>query len=228
MYRAMRGHFGPQHWWPSRAGARTPEGKLEICVGAILTQNTNWANVERALENLRLAGAMDLGSLAEMELSDLGRLIRPAGYFNVKAHRLRSFIDHVRALWDEDLAGFLDRPVRTLRPELLSVHGIGRETADSMILYAAGKRTFVVDAYTMRIFRRHGLIDDRADYETVRSLCQDHLPRRIGLYNDYHAQLVMVGKHFCKPTARCTGCPLGRFAHDETAQNHLLPHRKSE
>lgn len=217
LYRAMRGHFGPQHWWPSRAGAKTSEGKLEICVGAILTQNTNWGNVERAMETLRQADALSLKILGTLDLDELARLIRPAGYFNVKARRLRSFVDHVRAAWGEDIAGFLDRPIRKLRPELLGVHGIGRETADSMILYAAGKPSFVVDAYTMRIFLRHGLIDGRADYETVRALCQSRLPGRVSLYNDYHAQLVMVGKHFCKPTARCRGCPLRHFAHDQSA-----------
>lgn len=210
MYDAMRAHFGHQGWWPG-------DGPLEIAAGAILTQNTNWRNVEKAIANLRSAGCMSVSALDAMEHAELAELIRPAGYYNVKAKRLKNFIAHVRQGRGDDIEGFLDRPVSVLREELLSIKGIGRETADSIILYAAGKATFVVDAYTARILLRHRLIDEYADYEQIKDLMESCLPAEPELFNDYHAQLVAVGKHFCRPTARCAGCPLERFPHDPKA-----------
>ena len=207
MYHAMRRHFGQQNWWPGD----TP---LEICLGAILTQNTNWRNVEKALANLRRAGALSLRRLHGMDVGELARLIRPAGYFNVKARRLKSFVGHVVARHGGRLSRMLARPAGALREELLGVHGIGRETADSILLYAAGRRFFVIDAYTLRIGRRHGLFGADADYESARALFESALPANVDLWNDYHAQFVAVGKQYCKPTARCEGCPLGRFGHD--------------
>ena len=217
MYAAMRKRLGPQDWWPSAAGAHTPEGKLEICVGAILTQNTNWQNVERALANLRAAGRLTVGALHAVSHARLAGLIRPAGYFNVKARRLKNFIARVHARRGGDLAGFLDRPVAPLREDLLAVNGIGPETADSIILYAAGKPSFVVDAYTRRILVRHGMAPPGVDYGAMKALFESSLPRDVALWNDYHAQLVAVGKHFCRPKARCEGCPLARFRHNPQA-----------
>jgi len=210
MYEAMRERFGDQGWWPG-------DGALEICCGAILTQNTNWRNVEKAIANLRAAGCMSLPALHAMPRGDLAELIRPAGYFNVKAKRLKNFIAHVHEAFGNDLAAFLDRSVSALREELVSINGIGLETADSIVLYAAGKCTFVVDAYTARILLRHGLIGPEDDYETIKELCESHVPERLDLYNDYHAQLVAVGKTYCRPIARCEGCPLERFPHDRDA-----------
>lgn len=210
MYRAMRERFGHQQWWPGQ----TP---LEVCVGAILTQNTNWTNVEKAIANLQAAGRMTIPALAEIGRAELAGLIRPAGYFNVKAKRLKNFIAHVHADWGDDLAGFLDRPVSDLRAELLTINGIGRETADSIILYAAGKCTFVVDAYTCRILLRHHLIDVESDYEMVKELLEESLPDDPDLFNDFHAQFVAVGKNYCRPKARCQGCPLEPFPHDPMA-----------
>ncbi len=205
MYEAMLAHFGPQGWWPG-------EGALEICVGAILTQNTNWGNVERAIANLRDEGAMDVAAMLELGQVDRAELIRPAGYFNVKARRLRCFLQAVADESDGDIVTFLTAPsAETLREKLLGIHGIGPETADSMTLYAAGLATFVVDAYTMRIGQRHGLFPERTKYEDVRELFQRSLPTDIPLWNEYHALLVAIGKHFCKPTPRCEGCPLARF-----------------
>jgi endonuclease-3 related protein len=218
MYRAMHARWGERRWWPSQAGAETPKGKLEICVGAILTQNTNWRNVEKAIANLQAAGKMSLGKLHRARPETLARLIRPAGYFNVKARRLKYFIDHVHRISGVDIATFLARPLDVLRPELLGINGIGPETADSICLYAAGLPTFVVDAYTRRIFLRHGLITPAsADYDSIQQLCQAHLPAEVALYNDYHAQLVETGKYHCKPTARCEGCPLEALPHDPHA-----------
>jgi endonuclease-3 related protein len=210
MYRAMWKHFGHRQWWPA-ASHKHNERALEICAGAILTQNTNWGNVERAMANLHAAGCMTVGRLHAKRPAALAKLIRPAGYFNVKAKRLKNFIAAVQKDYAGDIEAFLDRPVTTLRGELLSVNGIGPETADSMILYAAGKATFVVDAYTRRILLRHGLIEGQESYDAIKGLFESSLPADVELWNDYHAQLVAVGKVFCRPAARCKGCPLERF-----------------
>ncbi|RPI62377.1 MAG: endonuclease III domain-containing protein [Planctomycetaceae bacterium] len=210
MYNAMLEHFGHQAWWPGQ----TP---LEICVGAILTQNTNWTNVEKALANLAAADSMSISAINAMPPEKLADLIRPAGYLNVKAKRLKNFVRHVHDGWGDDLGKFLNRSVGTLREELLGINGIGRETADSIILYAAGKPTFVVDTYTCRIMFRHHVISPEDDYEAVKELMESHLPTDTALWNDYHAQIVAVGKKFCKPTAQCEGCPLEQFPHDRLA-----------
>jgi endonuclease-3 related protein len=210
MYEAMLAQFGHQGWWPG-------EGPLEMCLGAILTQNTNWGNVEKALANLKAAGAMNIGAIDAMGHAELAELIRPAGYYNIKAKRLKNFIHHVHQGWGEDIEGFLDRPISTLREELLSINGIGFETADSIILYAAGKPTFVVDAYTARIMLRHQLIYIEAGYEEIKEVFESNLPSEAELFNDYHAQLVAVGKNFCRPMAKCESCPLEKFPHDRFA-----------
>jgi endonuclease-3 related protein len=214
MYRAMRDRFGHQRWWPARDHLPPRERKLEICVGAILTQNTNWQNVEKALARLDQADAMSVRALAAIKIGKLAELIRPAGYFNVKARRLRNFIDHVCEACDGDIERLLAQPKGELRRQLLEVNGIGPETADSMVLYAAGRCTFVVDAYTRRVCVRHGLIGPRDGYDAIKAMFESHVPRRVGLCNDYHAQLVAVGKHYCRPNARCKGCPLAGFEHD--------------
>jgi len=201
--------YGPQHWWPART-------RFEIVIGAILTQNTAWANVERAIENLRQADCLSPQALRKLDHDRLAELIRPAGYFRIKARRLRNLLDWLFERFEGDLDRALDQPLPDLREHLLSVSGIGRETADSIILYAAGMPTFVVDAYTARILRRHGLIDETADYEQIKELFESHLPADAALFNEYHALLVAVGKRHCRPRARCTGCPLARFDHDPT------------
>lgn len=214
MYEAMRGRFGPREWWPSTAGRHSAAGKLEICVGAILTQNTNWGNVEKAIANLLGARCMRIEKLHALSHERLAEWIRPAGYFNVKAKRLKHFVSHVHANWGGDIEALLAQPVEPLREELLGVNGVGPETADSMILYAADKPTFVVDAYTGRIFRRHKLIRENANYMDIKTFCESHLPEDVALWNDYHAQLVETGKCYCKPRARCENCPLAKFPHD--------------
>ena len=210
MYEAMLERFGHRGWWPG-------DSPLEICVGAILTQNTNWTNVEKAISNLRAAGLMSVSAIHATARAELAELIRPAGYFNVKAKRLKNFIARVHESCGDDVEAFLDRSIQALQEELLSVNGIGRETADSMILYAAGKPTFVVDTYTYRILLRHGLIAPEDDYDAIKDLMESSLPQDVALYNDYHAQLVEAGKNFCKPRPRCPGCPLEAFPHDPQA-----------
>jgi len=210
MYEAMLERFGPQGWWPG-------DGPLEVCVGAVLTQNTNWANVEKAIANLRSAGVMTVDALAGIDQDQLAELIRPAGYYKLKARRLGNFVAAVAAFEDTGqgkLHAFLDRPVYTLREELVAINGIGQETADSIILYAAGKATFVIDTYTCRIAGRHGLISPEDGYEAVKELFESSLETDIALFNDFHAQLVAVGKNFCRPKPRCQGCPLEKFPHD--------------
>jgi len=216
MYELMRQRFGHQGWWPITTGTGG-DAALEICVGAILTQNTNWKNVEKAIANLRAADCMSVGALHARPQAAMAEVIRPAGYFNVKAKRLKNFIARVYEDFGDDIEAFLDRPVATLRGVLLSINGIGRETADSMILYAAGRPSFVVDAYTYRILLRHGLIAPEDDYDTIKDLMESSLPEDVGLWNDYHAQLVAVGKNCCRPKPRCEGCPLEGFAHDPLA-----------
>ncbi len=216
MYAAMRSHFGAQNWWPASPELPEPLRKLEICVGAVLTQNTSWRNVERAVARLIEAGCMDVTVLAEMPTELLAERIRPAGYYNVKARRLKNFIDAVCA-GGGGISTFLNRRTDVLREELLAVNGIGPETADSILLYAAGKCSFVVDAYTRRALARHGLAEPDADYEEVKALFESHVPARVGLYNDFHAQWVAVGKTYCRPRARCQGCPLAVFPHDASA-----------
>ena len=210
MYNAALARFGHQKWWPG-------DGALEICVGAILTQNTNWTNVERAIANLNADGCMSVSGIYAKPQEELAILIKPAGYFNIKAKRLKNFIARVHESYGDDIGAFLDRPVSTLREELLSINGVGRETADSMILYAAGKATFVVDTYTCRVLLRHGLIDGDYDYDMIKELLESSLPEDVNLYNDFHAQFVAVGKRYCRPAAKCADCPLERLPHDAFA-----------
>ena len=201
IYRQLLAHLGPQHWWP----AKTP---FEVVVGAILTQHTAWTNVERAIGALRQRGLLTPQALARLPVGRLARLIRPAGYFNVKAKRLKAFLSflfrdyggRLTALWNEEAA--------TLRRALLTVPGIGPETADSILLYAGGIPVFVVDAYTKRILARHGLVAPTAGYDEIQRLFMDRLPRHAGLYNEFHALFVRVGKEWCRGVPRCEQCPL--------------------
>jgi len=209
-YDALFAAYGPQGWWPARS-------RTEIVVGAILTQNTNWRNVERAIANLRAARLLTWKALRDAPANKLARLIRPSGYFNIKARRLKCFVNW---LWDRHRGNFEDLrrlPLGTLRAELLSVSGIGPETADSIILYALRKPTFVADAYTARLLRRHGLVNGGVRYDELKAVFEDHLPADERLFNQYHALIVAVGKKHCRPRARCDGCPLQRFEHDPRA-----------
>ncbi len=202
IYNRMYSALGPQHWWPGD----TP---FEVCVGAILTQNTSWTNVSRAIDNLKEAGVMGAASLYELPLERLAELIRPAGYYNIKAQRLHNFLTLLMESYDGELGKIFSQGLEPAREELLSVKGIGPETADSMLLYAGGLPTFVVDAYTIRALMRHDIVDENADYHSVRQLFMDNLPEDAALFNEYHALWVNVGKSFCKKgKPRCDQCPL--------------------
>jgi len=203
---AMYAACGPQHWWP----AQTP---TEVIIGAILTQNTAWRNVERAIDNLRRAKMLDWRRLRDVPIEQLAELIRPAGTYQVKARRLKSFIAWFWDRYDGDLERMFATPLPALREELLSVSGIGRETADAILLYAGNLPTFVVDAYTARILHRHGLIDESADYDEIKDTFESNLAADVPYFNEYHALLVQVGKQHCRPRPRCEGCPLEPFEH---------------
>jgi endonuclease-3 related protein len=201
IYTKMFKRFGPQQWWPG-------ETPFEVMVGAILTQNTNWGNVEKAIRNLQHHGVLDAREMLALPPAQLAELIRPAGYFNVKTQRLRNFLSYFVETYDADVARMRKRQLSELRDELLTVKGIGRETADSILLYALGKPIFVIDAYTHRVFLRHFLITEEADYEEMQQLMMAAFPEDVPHYNEYHALLVRVGKEFCKPKPQCEHCPL--------------------
>jgi len=210
IYRALAQNYGPLHWWPART-------RFEVIVGAFLTQNTNWKNVELALNNLRRAGMLNISGIREIALGDLEQLVRPSGYYRQKAARLKMFVDYLDRRYRGSLAKMFNQPIETLRAELLSQKGIGHETADAIMLYAGKLPVFVVDAYAKRIFTRHGITAVGARYDEVKPLVEtifassfreselaDH-------YNEFHALIVQVGKDHCGRVADCERCPLQSF-----------------
>ena len=198
IHRRLLAHYGPLHWWPA-------DGPFEVIVGAVLTQNTAWTNVEKALANLKAAGLMEAARLRALPADVLAGHIRPSGTFQVKARRLLALLDWLGNDWQATLSGDL----ATVRSELLAVPGVGPETADAILLYAAGRPAFVIDAFTRRILDRLGIEPEERTYEGYRRLFMSALPSDVGLYNEYHAQLVMLAKEYCRKTApRCAACPL--------------------
>lgn len=201
VYRRLYNAYGPQGWWPG-------DGAFEVCIGAILTQAASWNNVERAMDNLKMAGVLSPAGLRALPLEELAHLLRPSGYFTVKARKVKAFVEHL-SRYNDDLEAFFGKETTVLREELLGIYGIGEETADDILLYAAGKPVFVVDAYTIRIFQRLGLIGERATYRQVQSIFMNHLPPDVPTYNEYHALLVRLGKEVCrKREPLCGACPL--------------------
>ena len=207
IYDLLLERFGPQHWWPG-------DTQFEIIVGAILTQNTNWTNVEKAITNIKAADALSPTALYRASHEKIAVLIKPAGYFNVKARRLKSFLTWLFDEYDGQLENLEQLSTSRLREELLNIKGIGPETADSIVLYAFGQPVFVVDAYTARVMGRHGLIEAGCDYEQLQELFQSNLIEDTQMFNEFHALLVRVGKEFCRPKARCSGCPLESLPHN--------------
>ena len=201
VYERLLAHYGPQGWWPG-------DGPFETVVGAILTQNTAWTNAARAIENLRAAGAMSPAALRAASESDLAELVRPSGYFNAKARKLKAMADHLERYGD-DVAAMGGKDVRALRSELLAVHGVGPETADDIALYAVGLPSFVIDVYTQRIVDRMLPRRRLRGYDAYQELFERHLPRDAAMFNEYHALLDAHAKEVClKREPRCGSCVL--------------------
>lgn len=204
-YDSLRAAFGPQHWWPG-------DTQFEVVVGAILTQNTSWTNVERAIANLRKAGLLSAASIGRVPLRTLESQIRCSGYFRQKARKLKAFCEFLHEEYRGSLKRMFATPTTVLRERLLGVFGIGPETADSILLYAGRHPVFVADAYTKRILSRHGWMDDNAPYEDVRGLFERRFPGNVQRFNEFHALMVNTGKRFCrKSEPLCHQCPLERY-----------------
>lgn len=232
-YRLLLSHYGSQNWWPAQS-------RFEVIVGAYLTQNTNWTNVEKAIANLRRARALSLAAMRDLKLSTLQQLIRPSGYFRQKAIRLKTFIRYLDTHYSGSLDRMFSQPTAQLREELLALNGVGPETADSILLYAGNQPVFVVDAYTRRILERHGIITRKTGYEEIRALIEQtvtsaapellavpqpgadprhpasrmsRMPREqlAQHYNELHALIVRVGNSYCRSAPQCEGCPLKVF-----------------
>lgn len=205
MYEAMSEALGPSHWWPG-------DSPFEIVVGAILTQNTNWKNVDKAIDNLRDADLLDPIRMYDLPIEELAELIRPAGFFKVKARRLKNFLEFLKDEVNFDLLSLKDYELFDVREKVLAVNGIGPETADAILLYALDHPTFVVDAYAHRIMGRHGIAYEGIDYHELQAIFMDALPEDVALYNEYHALIVRIGKDWCKKKAGlCDTCPLQQF-----------------
>ncbi len=204
LYDRLYGFFGPQHWWPG-------DSPLEIMIGAVLTQNTNWQNVEKAISNLKEARLMDLESLYNVPAQSLAEYIRPAGYYNIKSVRLKHLIVFVKENYGS-IEKMFEEETEILREKLLAVKGLGPETVDSILLYAGNKPIFVVDAYTKRIFSRHNLCFEDVDYHELQSEIMASLPKDLDLYNEFHALIVRLGKDYCKKrNPLCEKCPINGF-----------------
>lgn len=206
IYRRLMAGYGPQYWWP----AREP---FEVIIGAILTQSAAWGNVEKAIANLRAAGALSPEELRRLTVTEVAALIRPSGYYNAKTLKLKSFAHWLGECFDDDLDKLFAGNIDSLRQQLLSVYGIGQETADSIILYAAGKPIFVIDAYTRRIIDRVGLAPAGHSYAAYQAFFMDNLPGDVGLFNEYHALLVRLGKDVCRKRPLCPQCCLNNICH---------------
>jgi len=204
VYDRLYSYYGSQGWWPG-------ETPLEMMVGAVLTQNTSWGNVEKALGNLKNAGHLSVSDLLEMEQEQLAEYIRPSGYYNIKARRLKNLLQMISDKYEGELTFFFKDSLEESRENLLNVKGVGPETADAILLYAAEKPVFVIDTYTHRVFSRHQLVEEDTDYFSLQQEFMDNLPEDPVLFNEFHALIVAVAKEFCKKTKpRCSDCPLLR------------------
>ncbi|MBI5100851.1 MAG: endonuclease III domain-containing protein [Nitrospirae bacterium] len=201
IYKRLQKRFGPQKWWPG-------ETPFEVAVGAILTQNTNWGNVEKAINNLKKAGKLNPRDMHAMPEAKLASFIRPSGYYNIKARRLKNFLDLLVGSYGERKKKMKKEPFESVRKKLLGVNGIGPETADSIILYALDKPVFVIDAYTKRILSRHNIMRHDASYHEFQGLFHAGLKEDVRLFNEYHALIVTLAKEYCRTKPLCDGCPL--------------------
>lgn len=202
VYELLLEHFGPQSWWPG-------DSPFEVIVGAVLTQNTNWLNVSKAIDNLREANLLDYHTLQQLSVDEIAVYIRPSGYYNLKAKRLKNLMNMIAEIYDGELDLFLGDSHDVCRENLLSVKGVGPETADSILLYACEHPAFVIDAYTHRVFSRHQLVDEETDYESMQDLFLSNLVEDVELFNEYHALIVKTASTYCKKNnPKCESCPL--------------------
>jgi endonuclease III related protein len=215
IYDLLNGYFGDLRWWPA-------EGPFEVMVGAILTQNAAWTNVEKAIAALKQKQLLSLDALSRIDEETLAGVIRPSGYHNVKANRLKSLVRFLLEEYAGNIGIMSGEQLPTLREKLLGVRGIGPETADSILLYACRKPVFVSDAYTRRILQRHHLIDEIADYGQIQAMFMNHLPHDVSLFNQFHALIVHTGKNFCRKAPQCDPCPL------RTLQTEWAPRLRHE
>ena len=199
IYKILYKRFGPQHWWPGD----TP---FEVMVGAILTQNTAWKNVEKAINNLKKRNLLSPNGIYNISIEETAEIIRPSGFFNIKAKRLKSFISFFMEKYGGDIEKM--KIDNDMREKLLSISGIGKETADSILLYALNIPVFVIDAYTKRVFARHNIIKEDASYDEIQSIFMDALPKDVQIYNEYHALIVRLAKEYCRKKPLCDNCPL--------------------
>jgi endonuclease III related protein len=209
IYEKLYAFFGPQHWWPA-------DSPFEVIVGAILTQNTNWGNVRKAINNIKADGKLDIKSLLKLPHDHLALLIKPSGYFNIKAKRLKNFLEFMDKEFGGSLSTMKKAQWPSLRRKILTVNGAGPETADSILCYALAKPVFVVDAYTRRILYRHGFVPWQASYEVLQNVFMSHLRPNVCFYNEFHALLVRLGNEFCRPVPLCGECPLRQVRYSFT------------
>ena len=207
MFNLMLDRFGSQNWWPG-------DGPFEMMAGAILTQNTNWSNVEKALANLKRDNLLSVREIYEVSAEKLAECIRPAGYYNIKAKRLKNLVSLLVEEYEGDIVNLFDEDIETQRTALLSVKGIGPETADSIILYAAKKPSFVIDTYTYRILSRHNIVDEQVTYDELQDLFMENLESDHEFFNEFHALIVQTGKDYCKKKPKCDNCPLSEWDSD--------------
>lgn len=201
-FELLHGYYGDQQWWPA-------ESKFEILIGAVLTQNTNWSNVEKAIANLKDAGVLEFEQMSVLDEPVLADYIRPSGYYNLKARRLKNLFTMITTVYEGSLDLLIADDWRSARENLLAVKGVGPETADAILLYVCEKPVFVVDNYTYRVFSRHNMVDEETDYQSIQDAFMDNLENDSRLYNEYHALIVQVAKEYCrKSKPLCSGCPL--------------------
>ena len=215
VYRRLMDRYGPQHWWP----AREP---FEVIVGAVLTQSAAWSNVEKAIANLRAANKLSPASLRHLSEAELAGLIRPSGYYNVKARKLKAFAAWLGENYHDDLEKLFAGEIADRRRELLEIYGIGEETADSILLYAGRQPIFVIDAYTRRSLARMGIVPEKVSYAACQGLFMAGLPADTRLFNEYHALLVKLGKEACRTRPHCGDCCLNKkgAAYRETSSKY--------
>jgi endonuclease-3 related protein len=220
LYERLYRSIGPLHWWPA-------DSPFEVIIGAILTQNTSWTNVEKAITALKEKNLLHPRRLYSIREKTLAEAIRSSGFFNLKAKRIRSFLRFLFSRYRGDLALMFAEETATLREKLLQINGLGPETVDSILLYAGEKPVFVVDAYTRKILLRHRLIREAAGYEEIQNLFMENLESDVRLFNEYHALLVHVGKHFCRPVQNCGPCPLRGLKGKTPAQRKQTTTRRA-